>query len=79
MTAPLRVSDHAVLRYLEHAHGLDVEAVRLHIASRCETGAELNALAVIVEKVKFVLQEGAVITTLRRRSVTFRKERGDDQ
>jgi hypothetical protein len=77
MTEPLRVTDHAVLRYLERAHGLDIEAVRQHIASRCTTGAELNALSVIVEKVKFVLHEGAVITTLRSRTVAFPKGGGD--
>ncbi|MDM9647728.1 hypothetical protein [Rhizobium sp. S163] len=71
MTEPLRVSDHAVLRYLEHSHGLDVEAVRLHIADRCATGAELRALAVVVERVKFVLQQGVVVTTLRRNGIAF--------
>ncbi|MCW5708692.1 hypothetical protein [Shinella sp.] len=67
MTTPLHVSDHAILRYLERAHGLDVEAVRRHIASRCATGAELRATTVIVERVKFVLAErdaGTVVVTV---------------
>lgn len=71
MTTPLHVTDHAVLRYLERAHGLDVEAVRRHIAERCATGAELRAASVIVERVKFVLAsahaETTVVTVLKAR------------
>jgi hypothetical protein len=71
MTAPLHVTDHAILRYLERAHGLDVEAVRRHIATRCATGAELRAATVIVERVKFVLADRgadlAVVTVLKAR------------
>ncbi len=71
MTAPLHVTDHAILRYLERAHGLDVEAVRRHIANRCATGAELRATTVIVERVKFVLvdrgTETVVVTVLKAR------------
>lgn len=51
----IRVSDHAVLRYLERAHGLDVAAVRAHLAGLAVTGARLGAAGVIVEKVKLVL------------------------
>ena len=51
----IRVSDHAVLRYLERAHGLDVEAVRKHLAGLAVTGARLGAAGVIIEKVKLVL------------------------
>ncbi|KNY13625.1 hypothetical protein AKG11_28235 [Shinella sp. SUS2] len=64
MTAPLHVTDHAVLRYLERAHGLDVEAVRRHIASRCATGAELRAATVVIERVKFVLAQASTETTV---------------
>lgn len=58
------VTDHAILRYLERAHGLDIEAVRNHIASLCATGAELGALAVKVESVKFVLVAAGPDTTV---------------
>jgi hypothetical protein len=66
----LHVSDTAILRYLQRAHGLDIEAVRQHIAGRCTTGAELGALTVVVESVKFVLvAAGAdtVVTTVVKR------------
>jgi hypothetical protein len=49
------VSDHAVLRYLERAHGLDVEAVRKHLAGLTVTAVRLGAIAVTVENVKLVI------------------------
>ncbi|QND45220.1 hypothetical protein HB780_05550 (plasmid) [Rhizobium lusitanum] len=67
MTDPIVVSDHAILRYLERAHGLDIEAVRRHIAARCETGVRLGAAGVVIEKVKFIIEDGVVVTTLKAR------------
>lgn len=69
MTGPIRVTDHAVLRYLERAHGLDVAAVRRHLAGKVETGARLGAVGVTIENVKLVLERGpadiAVVTALK--------------
>lgn len=64
MTVPIHVTDHAILRYLERAYGLDVELVRRHIAGRCATGAALGAVGVTVENVKFVLSAGVAETTV---------------
>lgn len=62
------VTDHAVLRYLERAHGLDIDAVRRHLAGRVLNGAHLGAIGVTVENVKLVLRENAgdvyVVTAL---------------
>jgi hypothetical protein len=51
------VSDHAVLRYLERRHGLDVEAVREHLAGLTVNAVRLGAAAVTIENVKLVLAE----------------------
>lgn len=51
----VRVTDHAVLRYLEREHGLDVEAVRAGLAATAGAGARLGANAVHVGRVKIVL------------------------
>lgn len=51
----VEVTDHAVLRYLERAHGLDVDAVRRHLAERAVNAARLGAVAVTIENVKLVL------------------------
>lgn len=65
------VTDHAVLRYLERAHGVDVAAIRAHIAGLVATGVERGALAVKAENVRFLLIDGRVITVLHRRHLPF--------
>jgi hypothetical protein len=53
----LEVSDHAVLRYLERAFGLDVEAVRAMIAGKALTAAQLDACSVVTDGVRFMLRD----------------------
>lgn len=53
----LHVSDHAVLRYLERRHGLDIEAVRSHLAGLAINAAELGAVAVQAEAVRLFLRD----------------------
>ncbi|MCO5059662.1 MAG: hypothetical protein M9905_17630 [Rhizobiaceae bacterium] len=69
MILHIRVTDHAVLRYLERAHGLDVDAVRRHLSGKVLNGARLGAVAVTIENVKLVLREHAdeihVVTALK--------------
>jgi len=82
MTTPLiHVSDHAVLRYLERQHGVDVEAIRQHLASLCSNGARFKASGVRVEKVKLLLAHGStgttVITALKTDWPDRRAERGE--
>jgi len=52
----ITVSDHAVLRWLERAQGLDIAAIRRLIAGLTVNAAELEAVAVQVGKVRFVLR-----------------------
>ncbi len=54
------VSDHAVLRYLERQHGIDIEAVRKHLAGRAISAAELGAVSVRIENVKLMLRSRGV-------------------
>lgn len=61
---PLRVTDHACLRYLERAMGLNVEVVREHILQICSGPAAFGAVSVRTEGVKFEIAGGAVITVL---------------
>ncbi|QGA56332.1 hypothetical protein BR10RB9215_C11531 [Brucella sp. 10RB9215] len=66
MTNSVRVTDHAVLRYLEREHGLDVDVVRRHIAGLAANGVELEAISVKVERVKLLLCGETVVTVLKR-------------
>lgn len=71
MTSSIFVSDHAVLRYLERAHGVDIQAIRAHLAGRAATAADLGAIAVKIEGVKLVLRGRVLVTVLPRNVVTF--------
>lgn len=74
MTAPLpRVTDHAVLRFLERARGFDIEAVRQHIAETCAEAAAAGAASLTVGAVRFEIttSTNTVVTcTPARRLVT---------
>lgn len=50
---PLRVTDHAVLRYLERALGFDIEGVREHIRTICAPAAAIGATCLRAEGVRF--------------------------
>lgn len=58
----LRVTEHAVLRYLERGMGLDVEAIRKRIIDICEGPAAIGAACVRAEGLRFEILNGAVIT-----------------
>lgn len=66
-TAAIRISDHAVLRYLERVCGLDIKAVRAEIARRAGLAAEHpGASAVISGGFAFRLRGDVVITLTPR-------------
>ena len=62
---PVRVTDHAVLRYLERAMGLNVEVVREHILQICSGPAAFGAVSVRTEGIKFEIAGGAVVTVVQ--------------
>ena len=60
--APVHVTDHAVLRYLERLHGLDIEAVRAEIATTVWRAALAGATGVRHDGLIYRLQDGVVVT-----------------
>jgi hypothetical protein len=63
----LRVSDHAVLRYLERVGGFDIERLRQDIARRVETAVQAGACGVVVDGWSFRVKDGPhgpVVTTV---------------
>ncbi|QYK42845.1 MAG: hypothetical protein KF887_07015 [Paracoccaceae bacterium] len=63
----IRVSDHAVLRYLERVGGFDVERLRREIGRRVEDAVLAGACGVQIEGVSFRVKDGPdgpVITTV---------------
>lgn len=69
-----RVSDHALLRYLERVMGLDLDRVRDRILTPENRAAiKAGATAILIEGERYPVHEGVVTTTLHR---TFGKYRG---
>ncbi len=58
------VTDHAVLRFIERECGFDVEKLRGLIGEVTARGAAAGAPVVRWGHVRFVLVDGAVVTTL---------------
>ena len=59
----VHVSDHALLRYLERAQGVDVNAARRAIARTCRVGVEHEAAGVVANGFRFKLK-GSTVTTV---------------
>ncbi|MGR3479379.1 hypothetical protein [Salipiger marinus] len=63
----LRVSDHAVLRYLERAGGFEIEQLRGHMAQRIQQAWTGDTLYVRLDGFSFVIRRdemGPVVTTV---------------
>lgn len=75
-----RVSDHAVLRFLERVKGLDIEAVRSSIGRRIDVASDHpGASAVISGGFRYHLQNGVVVSVTPARQpdrATGRKRKG---
>jgi len=59
---PVVVTDHAVVRYLERAMGLNVELVREHILSICGDAAAFGAVCVRAEGLRFEIDGNRICT-----------------
>jgi putative hemolysin len=66
----LRVTDHALVRFMERAGGLDAEALRLALAASLvraeEAAAAISAsrYTVIVDGLRYVVEDGHLVTVL---------------
>jgi hypothetical protein len=71
----VRVTDHAVLRYLERVQGFDVEKVREHIAKLCSEAAAAGAKCVHAEGYKFEIGASAVVSVVPKERFPNRTRR----
>lgn len=67
------VTDHALLRYLERARGIDVELIREHVALLCAPSANAGAKSYRVEGVTYVFKKGHVVTVIGEDMRTARR------
>ncbi|HEY9212080.1 MAG TPA: hypothetical protein VIQ29_04405 [Ancylobacter sp.] len=73
-----RVTDHAVLRYLERAEGINIEAIRRLIEKKVARGVDAGAVGVLVDGVRFVLRGDSVVTVLDRNWLPGTQNDGGD-
>lgn len=68
-----RVSDHALLRYMERVMGLDLDAVRDRILTPENRAAiAAGATAILIEGERYPVSEGVIVTTLHRTNGKYR-------
>ncbi|WP_420324614.1 hypothetical protein [Mameliella sp.] len=60
-----RVTDHAVLRYLERVQGIDIEALRRELGARIDAACEdfEGMCAVNIEGISFRRSQNGIVTT----------------
>lgn len=85
----VRVSDHALLRFLERVGGVDIAAIRASIAQATDRAAQLGAYKVVIDGYRYVLREdehGPVVVTVEkpdtvpiRRSGRRRQDREEEE
>jgi hypothetical protein len=60
-----RISDHALMRYIERVYGLDIEAIRTEVMSDSIVAAlKTGASAVTVKGVKMLVKDGVIVTVV---------------
>ena len=62
----VHVTDHAVVRYLECTHGLDVQEIKQTIRHICQRGAKKGAPCVKHNKLRYMLVDKTVVTIMGR-------------
>lgn len=66
----IRVTDHALLRFMERAGGLDVEAVRTAIGASLDRAADaadrigMDEYTILADGLAYVVRGGNVVTVL---------------
>lgn len=70
MTAPLAVSDHAVLRWIERVHGIDIalirDRIREDLAKATVASGKVGAPRYVVRigSHRYVVKDGTVVTII---------------
>lgn len=70
MARPLRVCDHALLRFIERVGGIDVESMRRNVAESLDRAADAaeqigaREMTIIVDGFRYVVVKGVVVTVL---------------
>lgn len=81
MKAP-QISDHALLRFLERAGGLPVEALRLELsasltrATRAAASLGLTGYSIAADGLTYIIRDGVCVTVLPHDETSARQRAG---
>lgn len=64
VTADVRVSDHAIIRYLERVEGLDMDIIRAEILAIAGPAAAAGAKVLRRDGYTYIIERGAIVTVL---------------
>lgn len=69
MTIEAKVSDHAIVRYLERVYGLDLDAVRREIMTpERETMIRMGAKRIVTDDHVYIIDNGVIVTVLYKKN-----------
>jgi len=63
----VRVSDHALVRWLERSHSIDMEGLRDLLAEKLREAVEVGATGALIDGQWFVLEGGTIVTVLPKK------------
>lgn len=58
------VSDHALIRWIERVQGINLDPMRMEIASICAEALAAGATSVVTNEATFVLDHGKIVSIL---------------
>lgn len=58
----VKVTDHAVVRYMERALGVNVEGLRRRIGRRADKAFKAGASSVTIDGLRYTVRNGALVT-----------------
>jgi hypothetical protein len=64
------VSDHALIRWLERAHGMDMQSFRRQLADRVRGAAQAGATSIVIDGFTFVLKDGVLVTVVPGKKIS---------
>lgn len=71
MRPPLiRVTDHALVRYLERVHDVPMGELRAGLARMCEPAFQLGASTLVADGHRFIMNNGALITVTKKQPLS---------
>lgn len=79
---PVRISDHAVLRYLERVGGFEIEALRAQLAARVAKNAAPGISSILIDGHRYMIrhnEQQMVVTSVLKAEMHGRPDLEDQR